>query len=201
MATYTVTIPIKSGTVKVGCDGISLCDFHLLSKSIDDFITKRVSQSSAPALMRPLGAEERTAIAMTSWHTPPIGELEAPCKKKASVAKEADAWKEASGYNKLVEQRKMLDAQILALGETAEGKKYLGSKASSKVVKSRKTGEMKDASVLKAEKKARAEARKAKRDKGECVKCGIGGCQKTFMKENSFFVKCQAKCSAKLEGK
>ena len=74
MATYTVTIPFKSGTVKVECDGISLCDFHLLSKNIDDFIAKRVSQSSTPGPMRPLGEE----IAMTSWHTPPIGELEAP---------------------------------------------------------------------------------------------------------------------------
>lgn len=85
MATYTVTIPFKSGTVKVGCDGISLCDFHLLSKDIEDFIAKRVSQSSDPAPMRPLGEEERSAIAMTSWHTPPIGELEAPFEEEPVI--------------------------------------------------------------------------------------------------------------------
>ena len=89
MATYTVTIPFKSGTVKVGCDGISLCDFHLLSKDIEDFIAKRVSQSSDPAPMRPLGEEERSAIAMTSWHTPPIGELEAPFEEGTGVSPDA----------------------------------------------------------------------------------------------------------------
>ena len=51
MATYTVTIPFKSGTVKVDCSGISLCDFHLLSKNIDDFIATRVSQSPPPTVV------------------------------------------------------------------------------------------------------------------------------------------------------
>ena len=80
MATYTVTIPFKSGAVKVDCTGVSLCDFHLLSKNIEDFIATRVSESStsAPGPMRPLSKEERSPISMTSWHTPPIGELEAP---------------------------------------------------------------------------------------------------------------------------
>ena len=89
MATYTVTIPFGSGTVKVDCDGISLCDFHLLSKNIEDFIAKRVSQSSAPAPMRPLDSEEREAITMTSWHTPPIGELEAPFEETTPVPPDA----------------------------------------------------------------------------------------------------------------
>ena len=89
MATYTVTMPFGSGTVKVDCDGISLCDFHLLSKNIEDFIAKRVSQSSAPGPMRPLEAEERSAIAMTSWHTPPIGELEAPFEGGTAVPPDA----------------------------------------------------------------------------------------------------------------
>jgi len=88
MATYTVTIPFGSGTVKVDCHGVSLCDFHLLSKDIEDFIAKRVSQSSAPGPMRPLGAEEKSAIAMTSWHTPPIGELEAPFEEGTPVPPE-----------------------------------------------------------------------------------------------------------------
>lgn len=51
MATYTVTIPFGSGTVKVDCSGISLCDFHLLSKNIDDFIATRVSQSPPPTVV------------------------------------------------------------------------------------------------------------------------------------------------------
>ena len=85
MATYTASIPFKSGRVKVDCDGISLCDFHLLSKHLEDFIAKRVSQSSAPAPMRPLDAEERAPIAMTSWHTPPIGELEAPFEEEPVI--------------------------------------------------------------------------------------------------------------------
>ena len=89
MATYTLTIPFGSGTVKVDCDGISLCDFHLLSKNIEDFIAKRVSQSSAPGPMRPLSEEERSPISVTSWHTPPIGELEAPFEGGTPVPPDA----------------------------------------------------------------------------------------------------------------
>ncbi|MEC7466519.1 MAG: hypothetical protein VYE57_03795, partial [SAR324 cluster bacterium] len=89
MATYTATIPFKSGTVKVDCDGISLCDFHLLSKNIYDFIAKRVAQSSTPGPMRPLGEEEQAEIAMASSHTPPIGELEAPFEETTPVPPDA----------------------------------------------------------------------------------------------------------------
>ena len=80
-----MTIPFKSGSVKFECDGISLCDFHLLSKDIEDFIATRVSESAAPAPMRPLDSEEREAIVMTSWHTPPIGELEAPFEEEPVI--------------------------------------------------------------------------------------------------------------------
>ena len=83
MATYAATFPFGSGTVKVDFDGLSLCDFHLLSKNIEDFIAKRVSQSLGP--MRPLEPEERPAIAMTSWHTPPIGELDAPFEETTPI--------------------------------------------------------------------------------------------------------------------
>ena len=83
MATYTVTIPFGSGTVKVDCGGISLCDFHLLSKNIEDFIATRVSQSLGP--MRPLSEEERSPISVTSWHTPPIGDLEEPFEEDKPV--------------------------------------------------------------------------------------------------------------------
>ena len=86
MATYTTTIPFGIGTVKVDCVGLSLCDFHLLSKNIDDFIAARVSQSLGP--MRPLEPEERAEIAMTSWHTPPIGELEAPFEESGAIPPE-----------------------------------------------------------------------------------------------------------------
>ena len=80
MATYTVSIPYRDGSVKVDCDGISLCDFHLITKQLEDYIATRVSQSSAP--MRPLSEEERAPISLTSWHTPPIGELEAPFEEE-----------------------------------------------------------------------------------------------------------------------
>ena len=86
MATYTVTIPFGIGTVKLDCVGLSLCDFHLLSKNIEDFIATRVSQSLGP--MRPLSEEERAGVAMTSWHTPPIGELEAPFEESTPVPPE-----------------------------------------------------------------------------------------------------------------
>jgi hypothetical protein len=85
MATYTVTIPFKSGAVKVDCTGVSLCDFHLLSKNIEDFIATRVSDSSALGPMRPLEPEERSPISMTSWHTPTLGELEAPFEEEPVI--------------------------------------------------------------------------------------------------------------------
>ena len=79
MATYTeISIPFKSGTVNIEFNGVSLCDFHLIAKQVEDYIATRVSESAAPGPMVPLGSEERSAIAMTSWHTPPIGDLEAP---------------------------------------------------------------------------------------------------------------------------
>jgi hypothetical protein len=80
MATYTTTIPFRDGIVKVQFDGVSLCDFHLVAKQLEDFIATRVSQSPGP--MRPLGPEERSPIKVTSWHTPPIGELEAPFEEE-----------------------------------------------------------------------------------------------------------------------
>ena len=86
MATYTVPIPFGIGTVKVDCVGLSLCDFHLLSKNIDDFIAKRVSQSLGP--MRPLAHEERAEIAMIPRTSPPIGELEAPFEETTPVPPE-----------------------------------------------------------------------------------------------------------------
>ena len=83
MATYTeISIPFKSGTVNIEFNGVSLCDFHLVTKQLEDFIAKRVSQSPSP--MRPLEPEERPAIEMTSWHTPPIGELEAPFEEECA---------------------------------------------------------------------------------------------------------------------
>ena len=85
MATYTVTIPFGSGTVKVDCDGISLCDFHLIAKQVEDYIATRVSESAAPGPMRPLGPEERSPISMTSWHTPTLGELEAPFEEEPVI--------------------------------------------------------------------------------------------------------------------
>ena len=80
MATYTTTIPFRDGIVKVEFDGVSLCDFHLVTKQLEDFIAARVSQSPGP--MRRLSEEERSPIKVTSWYTPSIGELEAPFEEE-----------------------------------------------------------------------------------------------------------------------
>ena len=85
MATYTVTIPFKSGAVKVDCTGVSLCDFPLIAKQVEDYIATRVSESAAPGPMRPLSKEERSPISMTSWHTPTLGELEAPFEEEPVI--------------------------------------------------------------------------------------------------------------------
>ena len=83
MATYTTSIPFREGTVKVEFDGVSLIDFHLIVKKLEDAIKVRLETTVGP--MCPLGPEERAEIAMTSWHTPPIGELEAPFEEEPVI--------------------------------------------------------------------------------------------------------------------
>ena len=78
-------MPLKSGTVKLEFNGVSLCDFHLIAKQVQDYIATRVSESAAPGPMRPLGPEERSPISMTSWHTPTLGELEAPFEEEPVI--------------------------------------------------------------------------------------------------------------------
>jgi len=51
MATYTVSLPFRDGTVNVQFDGVSLCDFHLIVKQLEDSIVKRVSESPAPIVV------------------------------------------------------------------------------------------------------------------------------------------------------
>ena len=85
MATYTTSIPFKSGTVNIEFNGVSLCDFHLIAKQVEDYIATRVSESAAPGPMVPLGSEERSPISMTSWHTPTLGELEAPFEEEPVI--------------------------------------------------------------------------------------------------------------------
>ena len=86
MATYTeISIPFKSGTVNIEFNGVSLCDFHLIAKQVEDYIATRVSESAAPGPMVPLGSEERSPISMTSWHTPTLGELEAPFEEEPVI--------------------------------------------------------------------------------------------------------------------
>ena len=82
MATYSTTIPLQSGIVKVECDGVSLIDFHLIVKQLQDSIASREAENPGP--MRPLGPEERSPISMTSWHTPTLGELDGPFEEETT---------------------------------------------------------------------------------------------------------------------
>ena len=82
MATFSTTIPLRSGTVKVECDGVSLIDFHLIVKQLQDSIASRHRENPGP--MRPLEPEERSPISMTSWHTPTLGELDTPFEEETT---------------------------------------------------------------------------------------------------------------------
>ena len=113
-------------------------------------------------------------------------------EEHANKLVEADKveWMERTGYSKLIEQIKILQEQVTAIEQSEEGIKHLGSATARKVVKDRKTGASKGAEQLKAEKKARALKRKALKAKGDGVKCGVGGCEKKFVKENYHFLHC-----------
>ena len=123
--------------------------------------------------------------------------LSAEKDKHALKLAEADKveWMERTGYSKIIEQRKIIQDQVTAIEQSEEGIKHLGSATARKVVKDRKTGASKGAEQLKAEKKARALKRKALKAKGDGVKCGVGGCEKKFVKENYHFLQCQKKCA------